>query len=40
MILFAIIIAAVIGLLLYFFVFAGKKKAEGKSISQELGEHP
>ena len=40
MILFAVITAAVIALLLYFFVFAGKKKAEGKDLSQNLGEHP
>jgi hypothetical protein len=31
-----IVLVVVVGFLLYFFVFAGKKKAEGK----DLGEHP
>jgi len=36
MILFAVVLAAVLGLILYFLVFAGKKKSKGK----ELGERP
>lgn len=35
MLLFAVVIAAVLGLLIYFLVFAGKKKSKG----QDLGEH-
>jgi hypothetical protein len=40
MILFAIVLIGRVGFLLYFFMFAGKKKAEGKDVSQKLGEHP
>jgi len=40
MILFAVITGVVLVLMLYFFVFAGKKKVEGKDLSQNLGEHP
>lgn len=36
MLLFVVVTAAVLALLIYFLVFAGKKKAKGK----DLGEHP
>ena len=36
MILFAVVLAAILGLVIYFLVFSGKKKAEGK----DLGERP
>ena len=39
MLLFAVVLIAVIALLVYFLVFSGKEKAEGKDVSQELGEH-
>ena len=39
-VLFAVVLIALVVFLLYFFVFSGKKKAEGKDVSQKLGEHP
>jgi hypothetical protein len=40
MILLAIVIIGLVAFLVYFFVFAGKKKAEGKDLNEKLGEHP
>jgi flagellar basal body-associated protein FliL len=40
MIIFAVFLIALVGFLIYFFVFSGKKTAEGKDLNQKLGEHP
>jgi hypothetical protein len=40
MIIFAVFLIALVGFLVYFFVFSGKKKAEGEDLNKKLGEHP